>query len=172
MAFFAAIALLQFYSYDYAIRDQIPTAAHVAQGERFLEAVREIPGDVALPFHGYYWSRTGKRMGFHVIGLHDELTSSARDEDGEQVIVADFAKMPPEIFAAFEERRFAAVLSDPTYYMRVVQPLLQGRYRRDPAFGRSASGEPFPTLPPSLTGMDITPTEAWTPLAPVTGTGS
>lgn len=50
---------------------QIPTKKDREAGERFLQYISQIKGDVLIPYHGFYLAKAGKEPCFHISGLSD-----------------------------------------------------------------------------------------------------
>jgi len=152
------LILFQFYIHIYPVKAQVPAGAERESGERFLEAARSVDGDVFIPFHGYYWSRTGKKMRFHIIALHDIITFREKDRKGDVRIVQKRELIPEDIIAAFNEKRFAAVIPNlpkHNYYLRTtVEHLIYGNYVRSNS---------IPQLPRPKTGMGTRTGAMWFP---------
>jgi hypothetical protein len=60
----------------------IPTAADVAAGERLIQRLRAIDGDIWLPSHPWYAVLAGKAPHVHRMGIKDVTTRQSRVIDG------------------------------------------------------------------------------------------
>lgn len=101
------LATFQFLWLWYDPGAQLPTAADRVAGERVVDELAEIDGEVLVPFHGYLARRAGKRPGAHAMAVHDLLRGPDTDVAGRFVA---------ELEGALGARRFAAiVLDDPSW---------------------------------------------------------
>jgi 4-amino-4-deoxy-L-arabinose transferase-like glycosyltransferase len=119
----AAVYLLcigQFLRLGYNPRQQLPTAADRRAGEKIISAMRAIPGDVYMPYHGYLPTLAGKRSYAHAMAVWD--VARGRDEQAKERLIG-------EIVGAIRQRRFAAVIVDSDVF---AQPDLDSCYTRSP----------------------------------------
>jgi hypothetical protein len=114
------LAAAQFARLSYDPSKQIPTAADRRAGEGLVAAMRAIPGDIYLPYHGYLPVLAGKRSYAHAMAVWDVARGSDSDAAG---------SLLSEITAAIRERRFAAVIVDSDVF---AQPDLDLHYDRHP----------------------------------------
>ena len=99
----AAACLAQFLVLAYDPRQQLPDAADVRAGDAFVELLREVDGDVFVPFHGHLPALAGKRTYAQGMALEDVFRGA--DEQTKQ-------RLRREISAAIRDRRFGAVVLD------------------------------------------------------------
>lgn len=114
------LAAAQFARLSYDPSKQIPTAADRRAGEGLVAAMRAIPGDIYLPYHGYLPVLAGKRSYAHAMAVWDVARGSDSDAAG---------SLLSEITAAVREHRFAAVIVDSDVF---AQPELDVYYYRHP----------------------------------------
>ncbi len=57
----------------YAVHDFRPPSSGVREHRLLMETIREIPGPVMIPFHGYYGWASGKGMSLSVLALDDVM---------------------------------------------------------------------------------------------------
>ncbi len=78
-------------------------SAHQRQGgEEFMKKLREIPGDVWIPFHGYIGSLAGKPMHVHFMAMNDALVPHDSSS----------AQFQREIDSSLAAHRFSAIILD------------------------------------------------------------
>ncbi len=111
------LALVQLLLLGYDPRAQIPTRADVEAGDRLVEAMRRIPGEVYLPMHGYLTALAGKPTFAHGQAVDD--ASRGADRTSVDALSA-------ELTAAIRTRRFAAIILDATNWALLDE--MQGRY--------------------------------------------
>ena len=65
---------------------RLPTAADRAAAARFLQTVRDLPGDGFIPFHPFYSLLAGKRAYVHRMGVMDVRDSLGRPDGLDQTV--------------------------------------------------------------------------------------
>ncbi|MEM7307818.1 MAG: glycosyltransferase family 39 protein [Planctomycetota bacterium] len=103
----AVLAQLALLRYDPSA--QVPRAADREAGDRLVERLRSIEGEVFIPSHGYLAAAAGKSPHVHLMALLDVV----RAEDK-----APGEALKEEIRAALRARRFGALLLDSPYFVR------------------------------------------------------
>ncbi len=96
-----ALALMQFGWLFYNPLDYLPTRADTAAGDRFVQTIASLPGEVYLPEHGYLASLGGKTSYPHIAMYWDVL----RGDDN-----PTRRKLERELASAFRNHRFSAVI--------------------------------------------------------------
>ena len=125
------IAQLGLFAYDPAA--QVPSAADEAAGERLVQQLRQEPGEVLVPYHGYLARRAGKQGAAHAMAIIDLLQSSAHD---------DALRLVQELEAGLAARRWGLVwLDDPSWEQDL--PALLEHYERVPGPLDDSPGELF-----------------------------
>jgi 4-amino-4-deoxy-L-arabinose transferase-like glycosyltransferase len=114
------LCIAQFLRLAYDPRQQLPTAADRRAGEDLVAAMRAIPGDIYLPYHGYLPTLAGKRSYAHAMAIWD--VARGRNERAT-------AKLLSEITGAIRQQRFAAVIVDTEVF---AQPDLENYYSLHP----------------------------------------
>ncbi|MGH9868017.1 MAG: hypothetical protein ACREAA_07640 [Candidatus Polarisedimenticolia bacterium] len=97
---------------------QIPTRADVLAGGRLVHWMRQIPGDVYLPMHGYLPALAGKPTWAHAQAIDDVLRGTDPDLRGQLNL---------QLTQALVEARFGAVLVDSVGWP--FQDEMEGRYK-------------------------------------------
>jgi hypothetical protein len=95
------LLLVQLAWLRYDPRKHIPTTADRAAGDRVVARLREIPGDVFVPHHGYLARLAGKREYAHTLAMDNVFL----DDEGPAR-----RDLEAELLRALAEKRFAAVL--------------------------------------------------------------
>jgi hypothetical protein len=116
----------------------IPTAADRAGGDAVIAAIREVDGEVWVPYHPYYARLAGKRPYVHRMGLRDVTARSKRVVAGQ----ADAART----------RRFAAIVFDNRPPFDDL-PEFARQYRAERGF--------VPGRPRVFTGAKVVPEALW-----------
>jgi hypothetical protein len=122
----------------------IPTAADAAAGDRLIERLRSIEGDVWMPSHPWYPVLAGKASHAHRMGIKDVTTRQQRTVE--------------RLDSTLRDHGFAAVVLD-NRDIHLELPALRQYYR--PAF----------VLPPNerprvRTGANVVPDAIWLPILP------
>jgi hypothetical protein len=115
-----ALAIAQLAMLGYDPRAQVPTAADVAAGDRIVEALRRLPGDVLVPHHPYLAVLAGKPAHGHLDLVNTIPRGTAARE-----------ALDREIVDAIHDQRFDAVVLDrrkDRYYRRPLTPDLGEHY--------------------------------------------
>jgi hypothetical protein len=72
------LAIAQLATLTYDVGAQVPTAADRRTGDHMLAALRELPGTVYLPGHGWYLARAGKQTSAQGASLEDVMRADVR----------------------------------------------------------------------------------------------
>jgi hypothetical protein len=128
-------------------RKYIPTARDVAAGDKLIERLRSLDGEVWMPSHPWYLVLAGKQPHVHRMGVKDVITRQTRP--------------PGQIIAGLDEalksHRFSAlVLDDRDLFFEL--PLSQ--------YYRAALELPADERPHVYTGAPVTPDSIWIPAIP------
>jgi hypothetical protein len=98
------LTLCQFVSLTYNPQYTLPTSRDYRGGQILIERIREIPGEVYIPFHTYYaWVAKGS-MQVHAGALKD---LAGVYSGGWQV-----DRLPPDLVEAIREKRYSAIFLD------------------------------------------------------------
>ncbi|HEY1555264.1 MAG TPA: hypothetical protein VGF94_10570 [Kofleriaceae bacterium] len=124
----------------------VPSSADVAAGDKLVERLRSIDGDVWMPSHPWYLVLAGKTPHVHRMGVKDVTTRQTRVVTG--------------MDEALHEHRFAAIVLDDRD-LQLEVPLIGQEYR--PAFELPADERPH-----VYTGANVVPTSIWVPAVPAT----
>jgi hypothetical protein len=114
------LCIAQFVRLAYDPRQQLPTGADRRAGEEMIAAMRTIPGDVYLPYHGYLPTLAGKQTYAHAMATWD--VARGRDREASERLLS-------QITDAIRMQRFSAVIVDTDVY---AQPDLGVHYSRYP----------------------------------------
>ena len=132
----------------------IPTAADVAAGDRLIQHLRSIDGDVWMPSHPWYLQLAGKTPHVHRMGIKDVTTRQTRAIAG--------------LDDGLRNHRFAAIVLD----NRDLNTELDAIVR----YYHLASLLPGDEQPRLYTGATVVPQAIWlpnpAPAAPAPGTGT
>lgn len=142
--FLLAAAIAQFIGHIYDPRYVIPKPRDAAAGQRLVEVLRTIPGDVFIPAHGYLAVMAGKRSFAHQMALDDVLRVD--DENGSALRVS--------IALAIRGKRFGAFVqgTNDWYGGEVLQ-----------AYEKVRDAVPEPDTFYCLSGIRIRPEKIWIP---------
>ncbi len=122
----------------------IPHHADVVAGDRLIELLANIEGDVMVPFHPWYARLAGKETWVHRMGLMDiRLARKHR------------VRHLPNVY---RDKRFAAIVLD-NRPLTFALADLKASYRRD-------SLVPKDHRPRVFTGAKVTPASIWIPIEP------
>jgi 4-amino-4-deoxy-L-arabinose transferase-like glycosyltransferase len=102
--------ILQFVCLVYNPFTVIPTAEHLKANKSYLKSLREIKGEVFLPWHGYLATLAGKNNSLHIYPLHDIIVKNQKGVVREQLI--------RDIRQAIREKRFAAIISEEDWFFQ------------------------------------------------------
>ena len=97
------LCITQFCRLYYDPFAQLPTVADRAAGARLLGMMRQIDGDVIMPYRGYLPSRVGKRTYPHAMAVWDVARGTAE---------APKERLLGEMLRAIREQRFSAIIVD------------------------------------------------------------
>ena len=132
----------------------LPRQADVVAGDRLIERIRAIEGEVFIPFHPWYGHLAGKSLFVHRMGVMDVSYADPRKRRGKRK-----GQPPPwpvtGLIEAFSSTRFAAIIWDNRpvdHYFRG----LRRNYRLDDFLPR----EERPRL---YSGAKVVPTQIWVP---------
>jgi 4-amino-4-deoxy-L-arabinose transferase-like glycosyltransferase len=145
----AIMLLLQLAVLAYDPRRFLPTAADKAEGDRFINRLRNLPGDVLLTHHGYLPTLAGKRTFAHHMAVIDVMRSTADVAQSKQALHEEFE-------AALREHRFTAIVidnADPPFL-----PSIEWYYRRESRWPYGSQDTWFPR-----TGAHIRPDLVFVP---------
>jgi hypothetical protein len=145
----------------------IPTDADVAAGDRLIERIRSIDGEVWMPSHPWYAYMAGKTPRVHRMGIVDIITPKPQPIEG--------------LDEALQKKAFAAIILDnlDLHNVEHYQPLLRN-YRpalRLPAYDgpcprfwicRLVKGLPMDERPKVYSGSKKVPDSIWVPAVPST----
>jgi len=96
--------IIQFVLLIYNPIKQIPTQKDVECGKKLINVVKEIPGEVIIPYHGYLTYMAGKKTHAHAMALFDIIFK------GDDVVIKE--KLRFEIIQAIKKKRFSAIIID------------------------------------------------------------
>ncbi|MEW6103014.1 MAG: glycosyltransferase family 39 protein [bacterium] len=96
--------ILQFIIFLYNPIFQIPSKMDRACGDRFLNTLKSIQGDVFLPYHGFYLTKAGKRSFCYVSGLFDVL----KDKDNGRRFMDEWTALLKE---KLEKKEYTAIIT-------------------------------------------------------------
>jgi len=116
-----ALAIVQFAILAYDPRAQVPGRADVAAGDRIVEALRRLPGDVLVAHHPYLAVMAGKRAHGHLDLVHTIPPGTDARE-----------RLEREIDEAIRGRRFDAIVLDrrkDRYYRKRITGDLEEHYQ-------------------------------------------
>jgi len=114
------LCLAQFLRLGHDPRRQLPTAADKKLGENVIAAMRAIPGEIYVPYHGYLPTLAGKQSYAHAMAVWDVARGGDREASD---------RLLWQITGAIRQQRFAAVMVDTEVY---AQPDLDIYYSRHP----------------------------------------
>ncbi len=97
------ICVIQFSLLAYDPVKQIPSAADRRAGDELIEQIKNIQGEVFMPYHGFLCSMAGKKTHIHMLPMINILLSS-----NEQMKDAFLDEMRAEM----KKKRFAAIILD------------------------------------------------------------
>lgn len=120
----------------------VPTQADAAAGERLLERVRALPGEVWMPSHPYYLVLAGKRPWVHRMGIKDVTWRQSRQVLG--------------LTEALASRRFSALVLDQRDVHLELPEVSRYYYR--------ALELPANELPRVRSGARVAPESVWLPI--------
>jgi len=102
--FIYGTALIQFIIFFYNPIHQIPSKMDRACGDRFLNTLSSINGDVFLPYHGFYLIKVGKKPCAYTMGLFDVL----KDKDNGRTLMDDWTNLLKE---KLEKKGYSAIIT-------------------------------------------------------------
>lgn len=97
------ICMMQFVVLFYHPFKQIPTQQDVEAGRKLVSELRQIPGDILFPRHGYMLALADKQSFAQEMAIHDILTGDQGDTK---------VKLAREIRQAIAEKKFGAIVLD------------------------------------------------------------
>jgi len=135
---FLALGLAQFLILAYNPASRVPGPRDWAAGQALVERIRQMPGEVLIPFHGYLASLAGKGSSPQWVGLGELYGAFGGHETPEGSALRE------EFRQAIREQRYSAILLDRNWWL--CQEEIDRYYvRRGPVF---APGEqPLWTVP-------------------------
>ncbi len=149
----------------------IPTAADRAAGDRLIEMIRNIDGDVFIPYHPWYGHLAGKRVFTHRMGVLDmRYRPPPRPTEPECFFAHSFGRPNWPVRGLpdwFRDARFAAIIWDRnTETGSTRKDYFQGleqSYRLDDLL---PAGAERGMRPRTVTGAKVVPYELWVPSKP------
>ena len=144
------LCALQLVLLAYDPRKQLPDHDAATAGERVLEQLRAVDGDVYFPGHGWYATRAGHGPSAHGAALSDVLRA---DLDGATDLLAS------DLERAIREQRFDAVVVDGPATFSFLPDDFERWYRLDHRLAGPGAG----ALP--ATGTQTAPASVWVPRA-------
>jgi hypothetical protein len=99
-----AAVLYQFYHLRYSPADQIPTPRHAQTAEAFIEYLKNLPGEVYVPYHTHYAVMAGKQVYAHQAALWDVLRGETANR-GKEILTRDIKE-------AIRDQKFNAIILD------------------------------------------------------------
>jgi hypothetical protein len=106
--FIYSLCIVQFACLTYNPLHQIPTAKDLEDGQKLLALIKQVKGEILIPYHGYLAARAGKRSYAHAIAISDFLRCT--DEAGEQAMVY-------QAWQALDQGKFDMVIMDSDPYL-------------------------------------------------------
>jgi hypothetical protein len=100
------VCLAQFALLAYDPRGQLPRKADRIAGERLLDLIADVPGEVLIPSHGYLPVEVGKASNAHLMQVFDVLQLG--DEHS--------ARLADQFRSAIRDREFGAIILDNRNY--------------------------------------------------------
>ena len=137
---------LELFSQRWSPKPFVPTARDAAAGQRLVEMIRGIDGEVMVPYHPWYARLAGKETWVHRMGLMDVRLDRKHKVRG-----------LPE---AFDQRRFSAIILDNRPIRFELSDLRRG-YRKHKVI-------PHSHRPRVFTGGKVVPETIWIPIGPPT----
>lgn len=102
----------------------IPSAADEAAGHELVQIIRDVEGEVLIPYHPWYAKLAGKALKVHLMGLRDMTTGKVWPIKG--------------LAEGLNEQRFAVIIMD-NRPLGAELSRMSGRYRIDDNLPKSAS---------------------------------
>jgi len=140
----------QFYHLRYNPLDQIPTPANYSAGQKFVQYISSLPGEVYIPYHTYYSVMAGKQTYAHQSALWDVLRGQA-DSRGKELLIQS-------ITDAVRSRQFGTIILDGAGEWNFL-------YGLDSNYSPQAEIVPAASAPVPLTGWQISPQTVFLPVA-------
>jgi 4-amino-4-deoxy-L-arabinose transferase-like glycosyltransferase len=106
------ICIIQFSLLAYNPFAQVPGKKDLEAGQAFIDAMRELPGDVLVPYHGYLPSLAGKSCCAHEAAVNDILKA----DDGPVK-----AGLLDEINQALRERKFNCIVLNAPWFPELTE---------------------------------------------------
>ncbi len=119
---FSLICLIQFGGLLYNPSQQIPTSSDLAAGNKLIQTITQHPGEVYLPYHGYYAQLAGKKSYAHQMMMSDVIEND-RGRIG--------ANLKQELLTAIQEQRFSMLILDSGWYQNEIE---QSYIKQGPIF--------------------------------------
>jgi 4-amino-4-deoxy-L-arabinose transferase-like glycosyltransferase len=143
-AFLSILCIIQFAALAYNPLDQIPSMADRRAGEKLIERISRIEGDVLIPFHPWYAAMAGKQGCAQHMAIRDVMR--AEDSPERRALIRDYEQK-------LRERRYAAIVldNDELDFMEDVR-----RYYTGPDSIAPGGDDFFP-----VTGVQLRPAWIW-----------
>ena len=97
------VCIAQFHSLVYNPFDQLPSKQDLKAGDAFIKTLKEIKGEVFIPFHGYVSSLAGKNTHAHWMAIADVLRGN--DEEKKK-------KLCQQLVDVINSKQFEAIIID------------------------------------------------------------
>jgi hypothetical protein len=140
----------------------VPTSADVTAGDRLIERLRAIEGEVWMPSHPWYVYMAGKTPRVHRMGIKDVTTRQTRTVEGleETLRAHGFAAIVLDNADLHNRERLPALLRH--YRPALKLPAVEGPCPRD-WICRLVNRLPQDERPRVYSGAKIVPNEIWVP---------
>lgn len=109
---FLLLFLAQFCFLVYRPERLIPTAQDRQAGEQMIRQLHDIPGDVMIPYHGYYSTLAGKNPHAHIMTMIEVVISGD---------AALSKKLVDEIRAEIHQQKYGAIVLDREWFREDVE---------------------------------------------------
>ena len=128
-AFFLVVAAVQFLVIFYDPRRYIPSFADKDSGQKLIEQIKALDGDVFMPAHGHLATMAGKKPFAQEMAIGDIIGIQSPPSGGPVGV-----ELRNELKRAFAEKRFGAVIIDTDFFKKEIED----SYKRK-------GGDPFPS---------------------------
>ncbi len=110
--FVMCLCIFQFLSLSYNPSKQLPSKEDREAGNKLVQIMRNIEGDVFLPYHGYIPALAGKKTYAHYMAM-DDILRAADDEIKDNLV--------DEIRAAIRRKQFSAIILDSPWFTEEIE---------------------------------------------------
>lgn len=101
--FLFIVCIAQFHSLVYNPFNQLPSKQDLKAGDAFIKTIKEIKGEVFIPFHGYVSSLAGKNNHAHWMAIVDVLRSNGEEKKN---------KLWQQLVEIINSKQFEAIIID------------------------------------------------------------